>query len=184
MRSIKETNTISEILNSFTFGDKSSKGKSFSDNIKFSTLFSFWEDIIGKKLAKFSKPEKIKYSKIFISAKSPIIAQEISLSKQNILKKINTYSNALGFEINDLVVDYKNYENKSDAQEINEEKPEYYKNDELKNEYIDDDYFNEIKNNICKINFLSSKQKDELIDKIMLVKKAEFKRKTHLDKKQ
>ena len=49
MKNINETKKISELINTFTFGDKP-RGKSLSDAVKFSTLASFWEDIIGKKL--------------------------------------------------------------------------------------------------------------------------------------
>ena len=175
MKNIKQTKTISELLNTFTFGENS-KGKSFSETIKHSTIFSFWEDIIGKKLAKFSKPIKIKYSKLYVTAKSPTITQELNLIKNKIITKANTYANALGFEIKDIVFDYKNYKNSEKTFESDEEKIEFYNNDNIDQINLDDGFKKEIKNNISKINFLSDKQKDLLIKKIFNTQKAKNKR--------
>ncbi|MBR2068525.1 MAG: DUF721 domain-containing protein [Candidatus Gastranaerophilales bacterium] len=176
MRHIKETNTISELLNTFTFGDNSSKGKSLSDTIKQSTVFSFWEDIIGAKLAKYTKPIKIKYSKLYLSAKSPALVQELNLSKSKILKKINTYSMALGISIKDLVIDYKNYTENSEHEIPQDEKLNYYNEESFSDIEIDENYKSEIRNNIEKINFLSENQKEKLINKIYNAKKAFIKR--------
>ncbi len=179
MRNINETKTISDLLNTFTFGDKNSKGKSLSDTVKHSTIFSFWEDIAGKKLAQYTKPLKIKYSKLFISAKSPVIVQELNLSKQNILKKINLYSQALGIQINDISVSYKNYSKDENNFIPPDEKLEFYNDESFADCTLNDDFQDEIKKNISKINFLSQEQKDKLLKKIVNVKKAEIKRLQH-----
>ena len=125
MKKLNETKTISELLNNFTFGCESSKGKSLSGTIKNSVLFSFWEEIIGSNFAKYTKPTKISNSKLYVSAKSPIIVQELSLNKSTLFKKINKYSTALKFKINDIVFEYKNYkkETRINNQEENKQGP-------------------------------------------------------------
>jgi len=175
MRNINQTKTISDLLNTFTFGENS-KGKSFSDTIKQSTVFSFWEDIVGKKLFQYTKPVKIKSAKLYVSAKSPVIVQELNLIKNKILKKLNTYTLALGIKITDIVFDYKNYYETSSEEIVQDEKLVFYSNEDLSNLVIDKDYLSEISQNISKISFLSDIQKKNLLDKIVNVRKANIKR--------
>lgn len=183
MKQIKQTKTLQEFLSAFTFGENFSKGKSFSGTIKHSTMFSFWNDIAGEKISKYTKPVKIKYSKLYISAKSPVIIQEINLTKQKIINKANTYAQALGFTIKDLVVDYKNYK-EDDKNEIpKDDKPEFYSNEALSEIEPDKNYQEEIRKNINKISFLNNEQKEKLINKILDVKKAQIKRMQKLDNK-
>lgn len=176
MKHINETKSISELLNTFTFGDKP-RGKSLSDAVKFSTIVSFWDDIVGSKLAKYTTPTKIKYSKLYISAKNPAIIQEINFKKKKILEKLNSYSQALSITIKDLVLDYKNYTSELKEQNIiPDEKIDYYNIDSLKNIELDENYKNNIKSAIDKIDFLKEDEKNKLIDKICNSKKAELKR--------
>ena len=176
MKTIRETKSISELLNTFTFGDKP-KGKSLTNAIKFSTISSFWEDIIGSKLAKFTKPVKIKYSKLYIVAKSPAVVQEINFNKQKILQKLNSYSQPLLITVKDLVLDYKQYETETKQEDsYPDEKAQYYNNSSLEGVELDNDYKNNIKNAIDKINFLGEEEKNKLVDKICNAKKAQIKR--------
>lgn len=176
MKDIKETKTISELINSFTFGENSSKGKSLSDTIKQSTLFSFWEDIVGFKLAKFTKPTKIKYSKLYVSAKSPTLIQELNLTKQKIIKKINTYSLALGFEIKDIIFDYKNYNEDNNEEFPPDNLPEFFNEENLSEIKLNKNYETGINKAVDKIEFLSASQKEHLRKKIINAKKAKIKR--------
>lgn len=176
MRNINKTEKISDILNTFTFGENNSKGKSLSDTIKQSTIFSFWGDIAGAKFAKYSKPIKIKYSKLYVSAKSPVIVQELNLLKAKILKKVNTYSNALNLKITDIVFDYKNYDDNINEEYGEDIELDFYDDEILEGIELDKNYELEISKNINKINFLTKEQKQKLISKITNVKKAQIKR--------
>ena len=182
MKNINKTQTISELLNTFTFGENSSKGKSFSDTIKQSTMFSFWEEIVGKKLSKYTKPIKVKGSKLYVSAKSAVIAQELSLLKQKILTKLKTYSNALGIEIKDIIFDYKNYTD-NEQQIPKDDIPELYSEESLLEYSVDENFIDEAKKNINKINFLNESQKKNLLKQIINTQKAHLKRLKELDKK-
>ena len=176
MKKINETKSISELLNTFTFGDNLSKGKSFSDTIKQSTLFSFWSDIAGAKLSQYTKPDKVKYQKLYVSAKSPVIIQELNLNKQQILSKLNSYSNALGIKIKDIVFDYKKYSENKNEEFPPDNLPEFFKNEALDEIEVDKAFEENIKNSIDKINFLSKEQKEKLTSEIIKTKKAEIKR--------
>ena len=176
MKNINETKKISELINTFTFGDKP-RGKSLSDAVKFSTLASFWEDIIGKKLAKYTIPSKIKYSKLYISAKNPAVIQEINFNKKKILEKVNSYSKALSITIKDLVLDYKNYSLQTKEEKIiPEEKIDFYNANSLKEIKLDEKYKENIKSAIEKINLFEDKTKNKLIEQIYSAKKAQLKR--------
>jgi len=176
-RKINNTQTISDLLNAFTFGDKP-RGKSLSDAVKFSTIVSFWGDIVGSKLAKYTMPTKIKYSKLYISAKNPAVIQEMNFNKIKILEQLNTYSKALSITIKDLVFDYKDYTSQTIEKNLpKDEQIDYYSDKTLEDIKIDENFKNNINLAISKINFLKNEEKDILINKICNAKKAELKRK-------
>jgi len=54
-------------------------------------LFNHWEEIVGKEIAKNSKPRKLKDKVLFISTVNPIWASELSMMSQDIINKINNY---------------------------------------------------------------------------------------------
>ena len=130
---------------------------------------------MGLKFAKYTKPIKIKLSKLYISAKSPVIVQEINLVKEKILKKANTYANPLGFNLKDLVADYKNYKEKTE-EIASDEEINFYNKKSLDDINIKSEYVEEIRQNIDKIKFLSEEQKNKLTEKIINTKKAQIKR--------
>ncbi len=172
MKKINETLEISQILNDNIFDDF--KKDKMSEMIKRSTIFSFWGVVVGKKFSKFSRPVSIKSKKLFVSAKSPVIIQELNLLKDKILKKLNSYSIPLGIEIKDIVFDYKNFspvklEDKSN--EI-EDKPVFLNDEDISKVPNDEGFDNSITKNIKKIAFLNDNQKDVLIEKIIKLNKA------------
>lgn len=166
-----KTLTLSEILNSSVFGDNS-EGR-MKSVIKYSTIFSFWDEIAGKKFASLTRPYAIKYSKIYISAKSPVVIQELTLNKKKLLEKINIYSRPLGINIKDIHFDYKNYfEDISRKNDFVEDKPKEINNNELQNITMEKDFENQITKSVEKISFLDKKAKEALIGKILQNKRA------------
>ena len=177
MKKVSETKSIGDIINTLNFSQKS---KSFENPmkhfIKHSTIFSFWADIVGAKFARYTKPVSIKYSKLYVSAKSPVIIQELSLYKDRLLRKVNTYSNPLGIEIKDIVFDYKSYLATNAISTGVEDKPENIQGKDLKSVKLDEEYKEKISDSIDKINGLTKEQKDKLVSKIFELKKADIKR--------
>ena len=176
MRKINETKSLSELINAFTFENSKGKSVSLAHVIKQSTIFSFWNDIVGPKFAKFSRPESIKYNKLYVSAKSPVVVSELNFHKVKILEKLNSYSNALGIKIKDIHFDYKNFSKKEDVVLADETKPVWYSKGDLSDIQIDEKYKNSIDETVEKINFLSPEQKKKLETTIFELKKAKIKR--------
>ena len=56
-------------------------------------LFNHWEEIVGKEIARNSKPKRLKDKVLLISTVNPIWASELSLMSQDIINKINSYLN-------------------------------------------------------------------------------------------
>lgn len=177
MKKINETKTLSDLLNSTLFSEKPMKEK-MNTLIKHSTIFSFWNDVSGKKFASNTIPYAIKSSKLYISAKSPVIIQELTLYKKKLIEKINSYSMPLDIEIKDIVFDYKNYNEiiKQDSNEdLTEDKPIWYDDSKLNNK--DESEEKLIKENIKKIAFLTEEQKEKLTRKAILSLRAKNLRK-------
>lgn len=170
MKKNNETKLISELLNDSIF-NQTSKNR-LNGVVKQSTVFSFWDSMVGARFSKFTKPYSIKYQKIYVSVKSPVIAQELSLYKNKILKKINSYSQPIGMEIKDIVFNYKNFHSSNPISFGVEDKPVFLDNSSLKSVKINPSTQDKIKEHIGKIKFLNDSQKDNLVSKIISTYKA------------
>ncbi len=167
MKRDSKTQTLSELIHSSVFSQKDAKNK-INAVIKHSTIFSFWESIVGAKFSKFTKPYSIKYNKLYVSAKSPIIVQELNLYKRNILNKVNSYSRPLGIEITDIIFNYKNYCAQNPIQHLAvEDTPVWFEKSDIEQVKLDENKKEAISKNIDKINFLSDEQKERLTGKIL-----------------
>jgi predicted nucleic acid-binding Zn ribbon protein len=67
------------------------KDKKLKSKLNSSKIFNYWEEIVGKEIAKNSKPEKLKNKILYISTSNPIWATELSLLSQELIKKINEF---------------------------------------------------------------------------------------------
>ena len=167
MKKNNETTSIGDLLNSTIFGEIAKSDK-MNVIIKQSTLFSFWEDIVGAKFAKFTKPVSIKGRKIYVSAKSPALIQELTLFKQKLIKKINSYALPLGIEIKDFVFDYKNYNNENETQDnFIEDKSIQISQEQINEVEIDSLTEAKIIENVSKIKFLNDEQKNVFSKKLI-----------------
>jgi predicted nucleic acid-binding Zn ribbon protein len=77
--------------------------------IKRKTLFNMWTKIIGNKFAQKSKPYSLSGRTMIIACKNSVIAQELQLQKQQIIKKAEPYLKALKIKINDMKFDTKRW---------------------------------------------------------------------------
>lgn len=173
MKKHNPTTHIGELINKTTFGDMM-KGNKMGAIIKHSTIFSFWNNIVGAKFSKFTKPYSIKCNKLYVSAKSPIIVQELSLYKAKILRNINSYSMPLGIEITDIIFNYKNYcasVPETLSKQV-EDKPIEITKEQLDKISLDEKVQEEIKKNVDRIKFLNDQQKKNFARKIESTYKA------------
>ena len=147
---------------------------SLKDGVKKASLFKFWPKIAGKKFEKYSRPESITPSNVLVVAcANAAVSSELTMFKQDILKKIKTYANPLGIEIVDI-----NFSHKIWKQTKNEETTEYqepqnpYKKDltnfnpeEIE---LDPEEVEAIKKSVEKNTFASALQRKKMFDAIIL----------------
>ncbi len=174
MKRHNKTATIADLLDSSVFGNTNIKNK-MNNVIKHSTIFSFWNNIVGIKFARHTKPYAIKTNKLYVSVKSPAIAQELSLYKLKLLKKINSYSIPLNMEIKDVIFNYKNYTaTVPETITQNEDKPIELDKNKIDSVSLDEKTKEEFKNKIEKLKFLNDSQKNTLLSKLLDAKKAQI----------
>lgn len=156
---------ISDILNDSLFGSNKRSA------IRYSTIFSFWAQIVGKKFANSTKPSKIKGSKLYVSCENPFVVQEMIMYKKILLNKIRPYSSPLGVDIDDMVFDYKSW---SDEQEIStvDDFPKFYDDKELDLQDVDCSEFEKVFLNIDNSPYLNDEQKDKFKNRIIKLQKA------------
>ncbi len=166
MRQINDTSSIGDLIDTSVFCAK--KNSKINHVVKQSTIFSFWKNVVGQKFVKFTKPYNIKYSKLYVSAKSPVVVQELSLYKAKLIEKINSYSKPLGIEIKDIIFNYKNFNaTETIAQAGIEDKPIEIEKNKLSEVEVDIETREKIKAKIEKLKFLNPGQKENFIKKIL-----------------
>ena len=173
MKRNSKISAIGELLNNSMFDNIGVKNR-MTNVIKHSTIFSFWNDIVGVKFARHTKPYAIKGNKLYISVKSPVIGQELSLYKLRLLKKVNSYSIPLGTKITDIVFNYKNYKplKTPSSADFREDIPINLDKDYLSAVFLNDEIKKEFREKIDKIEFLNDFQKENLLNKLINAKKA------------
>ncbi len=174
MEKSNKTETIGNLINESVFAQMIKKDK-FNCAIKCATIFSFWEEIVGKKFSKCTKPYAIKKNKMFIKVESPVIAQELSFNKEKLIQKINSYSMPLDINIKEIMFDYKNFYSDENKEKKEENDSVIY----FDTKKIDETKFSEkteesIKKSVDNITFLDETQKKIFVKKIVNTFKARF----------
>ncbi len=174
MKRENKTQSIAQMFKSDVFCKLMGQNK-LNSVLKHSAIFSFWSAAVGSKFACVTKPYAIKGARLYVSAKSSVISQELSLYKSKILNKLNSYSKPLGIELNDIIYNYKNYSVSVPKMSENiGNLPHMLSIDDLDNIEISQDFKNSIAEKVKKIEFLNQTQKENLISKIITNEKAKI----------
>ena len=112
----EDFSTIKDILEN----DLSANPK-YKFALKCSTLFSFWEEIVGFKFAKFTRPTSIKFEKLYVECKNSAITQELTMFSKKIIDKVMVYATPLGIKVSDIVFSYKNWKTNEEFFDENED---------------------------------------------------------------
>lgn len=166
MRQINDTFTIGDLIETSVF--HGAKDRRMNNVVRHSTIFSFWDEVVGVKFARFTKPYNLKGTRLFVSAKSPVIVQELTLYKAKLVKKINSYSKPLGIEITDIVFNYKNFAAQDPIKQAGvEDKPVEISKEQIENIELDSNTREQIQKHINRIKFLNKEQKEKFASKIL-----------------
>lgn len=157
--------SISDILNDGLFGSNKSSA------IKYSTIFSFWGQIAGKKFLKTTKPYQIKGSKMYVTCENSFVVQEMIMYKKILLDKLKPYCEPLGVNIADIVFDYKNW-NSFSKEDIVNDFPNFYSDEELSEVEYNCSDFCDVFMNIDNSSYLTQEQKEKFKNKIIKLQKA------------
>ncbi|MCK5567660.1 MAG: DUF721 domain-containing protein [Actinomycetia bacterium] len=63
-----------------------------SKKLRVSNIFNHWEDIVGKQIAKKSKPERLLRKILYVSVTTSTWANELSLMSEKLIEKINSFT--------------------------------------------------------------------------------------------
>ena len=75
---------------------------------KVLTLFLAWKEIVGQKLAQYSRPVGLNKNKtLIVACKNSMISQELYFQKQRILKSTQFYAQNLQLKVEDICFSHK-----------------------------------------------------------------------------
>lgn len=75
-----------------------------------SNLYKFWSKVAGEKFAQHSKPySMLKGYVMVVACETPIVAQELTLRKTQILTKLKPYVESLNIKLTDIKFDPKKW---------------------------------------------------------------------------
>lgn len=87
-----------------------SEKKEIKRAITRGNLYKFWNKVAGEKFAQYSKPySMLKGSIMVVACKTPIVAQELTLRKFQIMTKLEPYLKSLNMKVTDIKFDPKKW---------------------------------------------------------------------------
>ena len=89
------------------------KGMNLETRVKEQTSLLIWDEVVGERIASAAQPEFIRDGKLFVTAKSPVWANELTFYKQDLMQKLN--SRAGGNVVKDIVFKSGRLRSKEDA---------------------------------------------------------------------
>ena len=150
------------------------QNSNLKQGVKKASLFKFWPKIAGKKFEKYSRPESITNANVLVIAcANAAVSSELTMFKQDILKKIKTYANPLGIEIDDINFSHKIWKSqqKEDVSQYKEPVNPYKRDltnfnpDEIE---LDPKEVEAIKKSVENNTFATPQQRKKMFDAIIL----------------
>ena len=88
------------------------ENKDFKKAITRSNLYKFWSNVAGEKFSAKSKPySMIGGGVMVVACENTVVAQELTLRKAQILKKMQPYMKSLRISVKDIKFDAKKWNN-------------------------------------------------------------------------
>ncbi len=108
-----EFNNIGSVLDSVI------KNSDLQYGIKKSTLTKFWDKIVGKKFENYSRPTSLNRNGLLtVACANSMVTNELTMFKQDILKKLEPYSKSLDLKIEDIVFSHKIWTEEKEQLEV------------------------------------------------------------------
>ena len=161
-------NSLGSVMNSVL------QAPNLRQGMKKSTAFKFWGKVVGKKFEKYSKIESLNNDNVLVVAcANASVSSELTMFKNDILKKFNFYANPLGIEVLDIKFSHKIWKvEKAGSQELSAEEKNPYKPDlsgfNPDDIVLDEEEIESIKNSVMNNKFASQEQRQKMFDAIIL----------------
>lgn len=154
------------------------QNSNLKQGMKKATLFKFWSKVVGKKFETVSEinslSENIEKTVLTVACANAAVTSELTMFKTQLIKKINTYANPLGINIDDIIFSHKiwktiatnSFESTANIQEQNPylENRDGFEPDKIE---IDDTEIEQIRANIATNSALTEQQKERLLNSII-----------------
>jgi hypothetical protein len=155
-----ELNSVGDVL------DNVFKDININAGMKKSTFYKFWSKIVGKKFESVSKPADIRNGVLVVACANSHVTSELTLFKQDIIKKAETYAKPLGIEISDINFSHKIWK-EEETREPDAVMPsaKNFNPDEIE---LDEDEIIAVKKSVESNTFASEEQRERMFNAIIL----------------
>jgi len=187
-----EFSKLADILNESVLADKR-YGQTLDNCVSCGMLFGFWKDVVGKRFEKISIPYDLKNGVLFVSVISPVVTQELSMYKADIIKKYEPYAKGLNLEIFDIRFVYKNWPDVKNAKDgsnaskaFDSAHPEYYTEKDYETIGFDkseEEAFQKVWENFEANKYMPESLKKKLYNNVVIQYKAQKLRKIEKEQK-
>lgn len=142
--------------------------------VKKASVFKFWSKAAGKKFEKYSRAEALNSNNVLtVACANAAVSSELTMFKEELIKKINQYSRPLGIEIEDINFSHKIWKKHSieDALPAQEAKNPYKKDltgfnpDDVE---LDAAEVEAIRKSVSNNKFATEKQREKMFNAIIL----------------
>ena len=155
------------------------QNQNLKQGMKKATLFKFWAQVVGKKFELVSEISSLGEISgkivLTVACANAVVTSELTMFKQQLIKKINVFANPLGVDIEDIIFSHKiwkknlpenSFENNIKVQTENpyRENLEGFDPDEI---YVSEEEICEIRANIQANSALTQEQKMRLLNSIV-----------------
>lgn len=134
---------------------------------KRTEFFALWKRVCGKKFENNSKAYDFKNNILTVACQNSYVAQELSMYKRELIKKLNVLTMNLKIEVKDIIFSYKIWENPQNFEQGMQEPEITIKYEDYQHIELDKETIHKIETSVAQIKFIDEGRKAGLIKRII-----------------
>jgi len=157
----KDFYTLSSLLGSV------SGAFDFSEIRRRMEFFALWKQACGKKFENNSRAHEFKNGILTVACQNSFVAQELSMYKRELIKRINQLTLNMKIEVKDIIFSYKIWENQKTLQTGAQEPEITINHEDYQDVELEPQEIEKIRTSVMQIKFIDEKKRESLMGRII-----------------